>query len=255
MFELTLDVEAGELARYREGVKAVASATHRTATEVMREELKDLVLDLVQSTPPGVGKGLDQAREIGEAKVRRDIRRTFRPISTLRVMRNPLGSRLAMRLQAAVRSGDTGLVDKILSAMGFVGVRVIARADPALHQAARDDKGHVPEGFRSYIVLDEASVREFEEEMLKHVGRAKAGWEPAARALGVALPDWITRHETPGKFEDRTTDPNEPSFTISNGVEYGDDFGELKILESALERAEKRLGRKLDAALSALSEE
>jgi hypothetical protein len=90
------------------------------------------------------------------------------------------------------------------------------------------------------VVLDDQSVREYEEEVFARIGIAKAGWETAARAVGVPVPEWVARHSTPGRFR-QVNGPDGPSIEIANDVEYGGDFDELEILEKALARRERSM--------------
>jgi hypothetical protein len=244
----SLEVDTSDLSRQ---VQAVAQAQGKTSREVLREELRTIVGEVVATTPPFSRHSLLESelaqRMAGERALLRDIRRVFRPVQTLRAWRRPTNPDARAALEKAVNAGDTSTVAAIL---GFDPQRVIERARPELHESARDNQGHVPESMRWFVVLDEGSVRDYQRLMLERVGKAKAGWETAAKALGVRLPQWVERHSTPGTFKE-SKDPNELGFSISNGVSYGNDFGELRILESAMERAEKRLGKRLEDALSA----
>jgi hypothetical protein len=147
-------------------------------------------------------------------------------------------------LARAAAKGQLRVVEKILGRF-----RVVMKAERSLHQGARDDHGRVPESFRPYIVLDEGSVRSYEAEVVKHVGSAKAGWETAARALGVPLPDWVSRHETPGRFKDDSRNADEPAYEISNDVVFADDFEHLRILERALANRERSMRGRIEREL------
>lgn len=247
----SLELDPGSLADFQRQTMALAAATGQSGGDVLREQTRLLVKDLVATTPP-FGRAahlqdIDKQYFIGKAAVRRDVRRVFRPVTTLRAWTRPTNRRVKRSLERAVRQGDTLAVARI---MRFNPGRVIARAEPRLHQSARDGKGTVPADFRWYVVLDEGSVREYEQEMFERIGRAKAGWETAARAVGVELPEWIERHASPGRFR-QVNGPDGPSIEIANDVAYGSDFDELHILEKALARREQAMGQELEKALGA----
>ncbi len=247
--EPELELDASEFATFERQTQRLAAAIGRPAGEVLREETRLLVQDLLASTPPfgrhGFLEDLEKQYFIGRRAVRRDIRRVFRPVTTLRAWRQPVNPRVKRELARAVRKGDTATVAKILK---FHNSRVIARAVAALHQRARNDAGTVPADFRWYVVLDEQSIRDYETEVFERIGKAKAGWETAARAVGVPVPEWIARHSTPGRFRE-VNGPDGPSIEIANEVEYGDKFDELRILERALARREKSMEDRLNRTL------
>jgi hypothetical protein len=244
-----LEMDRGSLLDFERQALDLAQRTGRSGAEVLRDQTRLLIHDLMTFTPP-FGRvpfleGIDKQFFIGKAAVRRDIRRVFRPVQTLRAWRQPVNGRVKRELERAVRRGDTATVARILSLQES---RVLPRVTPALHQQARDGKGRVPASFRWYVVLDDRSVREYEEEVFTHIGRAKAGWETAARALGVPVPEWIGRHSTPGRFR-QVEGPDGPSIEIANDVEYGGDFDELQILEKALARRQRSMEDQLNAAI------
>lgn len=249
--EASLEVDPQSLSQFQREVKALAAATHKAGAEVLREETHDLIKDVVATTPPfgRVAFVEDIANQfyIGKAAVRRDIRRVFRPVQTLRAWKRPFNARLKRELERAVGKGDVLAVAKILK---LRPERVLAKADASIHQSARDEKGRVPQSYRWYVVLDEESIRGLEDETFKRIGRAKAGWEAAARAVGLDLPEWIARHSTPGRFR-QVNGPEGPTIEIANDVEYADDFGELHILEKAIERSERRMEKKMEKSLGA----
>ncbi|HEX8310618.1 MAG TPA: hypothetical protein VF614_04815 [Chthoniobacteraceae bacterium] len=59
-------------------------------------------------------------------------------------------------------------------------------------------------------IVKKADFRRYQREVQSHVGRAKAGLQPAASVLGMAMPSWITRHDSSAygavdpHLEDRT---------------------------------------------------
>jgi hypothetical protein len=52
--------------------------------------------------------------------------------------------------------------------------------------------------------------------------------------LGVAVPEWIRRHATPGYIR-AVYNGAAPSVTIENQIIYAADYSELRIVEAAME--------------------
>ena len=82
------------------------------------------------------------------------------------------------------------------------------------------------------------------------VGKLKAGWLPAAQALGVSLPAWITRHGGRGRILDRTGDPDNPEIVLANSVSYASaQEADGRFAKIALEHRQGAMQRQLDARM------
>lgn len=81
-------------------------------------------------------------------------------------------------------------------------------------------------------------MKRYLNEKLKHVGKLKAGWVAAARALGYRPPGWVTRHSREanmGYIIDRAASPLSKYIELANLVPYGGDVEETAhIIEQCL---------------------
>ena len=169
----------------------------------------------------------------------RDIRKVFVPLRVLAdniSKENPkLGLALLMaggiatsnittrKARFSKASVDMDALDAIFRNMGMEG-RVIRYANGDLHEQARGRKGRVKRA-TPYFVVSEKSIDNYIKIKKAHVGRAKSGWVKAAAGLGLALPNWIRRHLTPGVYRDNTGANNpEASITVGNLVSFAGDF-------------------------------
>lgn len=230
--------------------------TGREAGEVIRDQARLFVRDLIAATPPFGGHTFDRRQEsfndqrrIGRARVEKDIRKKFislRQFIDERVHNQEIKEALAAAGGLGVskktgkgtfskRRANPEAVALILKNMG-IDMKVMVLPDPADHQRARTRKGRVNRP-RQVIVLQDRALDRYVRQVQEHVGKSKAGWLQAALALGVkGIPAWISAHVTPGLIEDESAKELEPSITIGNLVPWGADFDRGPIDAAAANR-------------------
>lgn len=232
-------------ANFGRELKNYSLQTRKNIGVVVREQAKLFVRDVINMTPPFPGgqRGATLGRAVapqthrraGEASLQRDIRRVFLPIDQLKIWDKTNDPRLSSQLQKAARAGDVAAVKAIFRNVGL-NMDAIPTAVRALHVGARGSRGRVPKRTVPNVVLASTSVRAYETRAKKSIGYAKAGWATAARALGVKLPAWLSRHRTPGLVNDQTHRLNSPFIIIGNLVPFAEDFGPLRIVQDALKQ-------------------
>lgn len=147
---------------FRQAMEEYDLHSKRSSGDVLKQQAKLFVRDIVSITPPGhaVGRssstgttilGAAASKKAGESAVRSDLARTV----------------------FEARNGG----------------------DPAtIHARARSKRtGRVPRSQRPAAARGVARYRAL---MLSRVGILASGWSAAARALGLSLPAWISRHGT-----------------------------------------------------------
>lgn len=104
----------------------------------------------------------------------------------------------------------------------------------AFHQSKRDKRGRVKSrgsrargDARGAIVTTKRLKREYLRKLWARVGVAKAGWLPSARALGVKLPAWVSRHSGSLGYLLRARDGNRFGVTMRNDTVSIPDYERL----------------------------
>ena len=191
----------------------------KTLAEQMHTELKGIVRNVVEITPPGdfSNKGL-AAKKQGEGRIKSDLHKLFNPI--------------------AARSGQ-----------GFGFER---SADlPNLHKRHRNRRGRIT-GKPGYYVK-QRDFNAYQKTVVKRVGKLAAGWNRAAARFGYKPPAWVWRHASPG-FVRVTLNDRHLNFVMINKVPYA---GEQKNMEARIQYAinmqENKLKRRINNRWKAAS--
>jgi hypothetical protein len=210
--------------------------------KTLKGEGKLFVRDCIAMTPP-IGPHPIQEfsnsqgqRRRGEKAVSRDIDKQFASAKSLKILTNPQNKKLDHDLEKAIKYGRIAEVEAILKSVGLNFTDHVAlEATEEYHKANRDSRGRV-KGFRQFILRTQ-SIERVRKKAIEDVGEAKGAWCKAAAALGLALPNWITRHSGgPGLYQDNSDDQLNPSITIGNLIDWAQQFeGRIGIVESALQ--------------------
>jgi hypothetical protein len=165
---------------YREAFRQAMSAAMHTAIRV--------------TFPQGLGA---TDVEAGEATARTDIRRVFLSIET--IVRDTTSQKLREGLEKSLAKGNWTATAALLRARGFKSLQILP-FDPSLHEARRSRHGRVT-GRPTLLIREssDATLNRYIAKKISHVGRAKAGWLPAAVKFGSSrIPRWVARH-APGE--------------------------------------------------------
>jgi len=257
----------------REFERALANFQRDTElgwVEVIKMQARLLVERLIEWTPP-FGKD-KAAQQKGMATVEGDIRRVFIPFKDVPFLVKEIAQR---RLEGLAGEKDfdrvefrNGKIQKEWEQKDWSALRVIfersveAKArlfkitrtpDPGDHQAARV-AGRVKKRRQPNVVIERvASLKSYIREIQRRVGTAKAGWIRGAQLLMAKFPAWIgkTGGESLGSVQDNSTNPLNPSITVSNEVPYASDIfpgSKLsELLSTRIRDMEKNAERFVDA--------
>lgn len=265
----TLEIASSELLRFNRMVEKFSTETRRSFKDVLWQQAKLLVKDLIRATPPFGGNAFSESfnaqRRVGMEAVERDIRSVFtslrefvgrlhdQDLANALSMAGGLGSMNKTRRNRGWRSGvDMQALEAIFRNMGMDG-RIIRDVKPELHEQARNQRGRVGKRSKSYIVVDEGSIKRYIKLKQSHIGKAKAGWMKAAIGLAVSgIPRWIRDHLAPGVFTDKSNGILEQSITVGNLVSYAADFSE-RPFRAAIENRIRSMKIQMEKIAAALA--
>jgi len=218
-------------------IARLAAASRRTNREVVQQQARLVVVDLIKCTPPTGNRPLTETfgfqRRKGEMTADRDIHRLFQPLTSIKAVMYPTGAgknakrQRSQYLKHLAEKGDWNTLSQALFHMGVTETLVPMQGSLELgeYRAAWKlfgARGNVSaKRARRYLVWDSSALERVRTEVKNRVGWAKAGWMTAARALGVKrIPSWIADHPAPGGIEDGLSNGDQPSFTVINAVSY-----------------------------------
>lgn len=263
-----------ETSEFDRAAKALSHGLRQDTATVLRRIAKNFVKDCVKFTPP-FGEGTSQEsfaaqRRIGVEAVRSDIEGMFRPFGQFDFDANrstvlafveekstffnrPENAGLRQRTLDAIKGNRWDDVRKIFQDTSMPIVRFRRTATEALHDNARNRYGRVVGSYKShpYFVAESDSIKRVLKENVNKVGMAKGGWAKAAAALGLSLPRWITRHGSPGVFEETKGGFwRWPSIVVGNAVPFIQDTGkELRIIKRAMDNRIYAMRKELEIVL------
>lgn len=166
--EIVAEAEIGDLPLVR-----YAHVMRRTFPEVLQRGARGVVRRVLAITPPAEGPNANQTGTLGnDSKVRgnraieRDIRRIFVPVR--------LKGKRKEKLVDLAQVHRIGLLNK--------------RPGKQMRRHFMTPFGSTP------LWVDVRKYNQLATDLRSHVGRLAAGWVPAAQALGVSTPAWVTRH-------------------------------------------------------------
>ena len=233
-----------ELSRLRKHVKGKAG-------KLMTDEAKLLVADLIKLTPPTDGRhplttNLKQHEVAGQKAILTDLRKVIKDVTQLDMYKNP---RIKNWLNKAFKNHDWALVmDIINDHSGNAGMQV----PTGWHEESRNRRGRVKSGPRFYVkdTKKEAKLMAYAKGVFKRMGKAKAGWLPAARKLKLAQRHYIgfiKRHRGRGLIRMKTKNTYDPVIYIANLVSYIQKAGrEQRIMAVALRHRADNIRLKIE---------
>jgi len=242
-----------DYSRFDASVARVIDETGRTGGDVIRQQTRLFVRDAIALTPPTgnapLTESLSMQKKAGEGAVKNDISRGFTEIEDMSIVKDT-SNKFGQTLKRYARTGEVGKLKTVLKRTGFKG-SVVASPSRYSHSKIRDKYGRVRKGeVNTFLVMRSGTVAKFTKEVQKLVGRAKAGWNNAARALGLPVPAWIARHAEPGELIDDSRNLQNPSMVVSNHVPFAQHHNRTnQIIQRALNRRAESMEHQLNAAL------
>lgn len=242
--------------KYRQAASDLMRTFRIDGKEMLRDESRLLVRDLMKLTPPANNGGLSAGQRAAE----RDVGKVFLPIrKALKLMREAMGSdRVSKLVTLLLRKGKFEQAKYWLlpSTQGNMLVRVSEHTrsghrvgqyyqtrkitshpipgvttatevtpyfDRTKHPQRRNNWGRINGAYYSQILLDNRAgqaLRRYIQEVKSRVGFSLAGWIPSADKMGFrAIPAWVAKHrgKAPGNIIDSTNAPSDKmSVTLVN---------------------------------------
>jgi hypothetical protein len=165
-----MDLIADIVSRGPDPLLQFALVSHKSLPDVVRQGGRGAIRHVISFTPPataaGIQGGLDsgsEAKQRGFRTIERDLNKVFSPV----------------RIKGKRRGGMTGAE--------LVGVHL-------RHLAAKRPGSPMRRDRPQPYFVDRRLFQQLLVKLRSHVGRLAAGWMPAAAALSVATPAWISRH-------------------------------------------------------------
>jgi hypothetical protein len=267
--ELDSILQDGLSEGWSEGIARVIDVGNRTKDDVLKQETKLLLLELVRLTPPTGNapftENFSDQKQAGENAIKGDIMgrtggsRSQRSIGLFYAapaafLRNKPSAN-TVKLFAKKDGTVYGVEKKLFQPNASIGVM------SAHHQRFRTANGRVSTAgaltrdvgrwkFIDKMVVSKGALASYMRVVRGRVGMAKSGWVTAARNLGVTLQAWINRHSQPGEGTLDLRGNDESSITISNLCAFAQKHGRnLRIVQRAIDRRTDSMNHRMDSAL------
>lgn len=178
-----------DLTRYRADMNRFITELNADGVQLLKEEMRLLLRDVVRFTPP---KTYAQGRKAIEG----DLRRVARPLDPAKIQMPALQKAIARRDVAAIEA-----ITKNLGG-GWRG-RTLLRSLAAIKEAhlrLRNRYGRVRGDGRQMAFFND--WRKYLRTVQDRSGWTRAGWWRAADGVGLSLPSWVNKHRAyaPGGF-------------------------------------------------------
>lgn len=239
--------------KFDAAVSRVINETGAVGGVVIKQQTKLFVRDAMDLTPPTGGAPFTETsgsqKKAGEMAVKSDITRGFTEIESLGIVKDP-DNKTGQALKRYARRGEFGKLETLVKRMNWKG-KLLAFPGRRRHLEIRDKYGRVRKGAASNtLIMRTGSVAPFLKAAQALVGRAKAGWANAARALGLPVPQWVSRHSEPGELIDDSQNLQNPSMVVANYVPFAQHHNRTnQIIQRALNRRAAAMDNQLNAAL------
>lgn len=212
---------------------------------VLRQQARLLTSDLVKFTPPfdpksPIASSLQSQRKVGEGAVSRDVNRAQKDIRELKMFQPGTNKNFEKLLRTRNIPGLT----LVLQRSGITNAKVFSEATMARHNYERNRRGIVPvrRDRNNYVLDRKATLNQIRREKMAQVGKAKAGWKPAANKFGPRLPNWIRRHYGNGSVTDNSKANLRPYIQVTNNVPYIQSYAQVnRIVQRALDNRARNM--------------
>lgn len=206
-------------------INRLVEHTGKTGMEVLRQQAKLFVRDARAFTPPtgnspvveSQDSGLQSQKRAGEGAIVSDLHKLFKLVDDMKMVSQPTNQALADRMRKYAQQGNVEAVESIFRRSGITAP-VYREASAIVHKYARNKRGRVRDK-ASVFILRKRGIVALRQGLFKKLGQAKAGWNAAARSLGLGVPAWVSRHGGSGMIQ-QDPSPTTPSITIANLVGY-----------------------------------
>ena len=189
--------------------------------KLIKDEAKLLVRDCIKLTPPTTGgagilkENLKKQEQSGKNAILRDIRRIVKDVKDLDMYKN---EKVKSWLNRAFKNHDWNLVLDIVGGGDGAGMQVPEK----IHEQYRNKRGRMQRVVPKFWIKDTPARKKlltYAKKVFERVGKAKAGWLPAARRLKLAKRHYIkfiSRHNGKGMVADNTKGTQNPFVIVAN---------------------------------------
>jgi len=194
----TITIDAS---KWNAQVLALSVALGKDGPEVMKDEARLLIKQVIGFTPP-------RNKKHGENAIERDINRAVKPLNDAYFESD------ALKELARTKTPDQ--MQAILRGMKGWERWEVKPFEKRLHNSKKDRRGRVQGRWRVFAhAADE--VLAYIAKIKGHAGRLRAGWLPSYRMLGGKLPAWVARHASGARgYGTMSLNPQKPVITIEN---------------------------------------
>jgi hypothetical protein len=220
----------------------------------VRHRARVATQDLLKWTPPR-GKhpskeSFNEQKKRGQKTLERDIRRVFFALDQAKIITAPENEKLANDLKRYIASGNTGAIERILRNLRIPFKSLHKLPYPSLHEAARDRRGNVRKA-QGHLVLRDASIKKYIRQRQPMIGEFKAGWNAAARALGVPSrhwPAWVSGQKVgAAPVVDRLKNVSRPTLTLVNASKWINSGDQERFVDAVLAINQIKMQKELRA--------
>ena len=215
--------------------------TGLTSAQLLTRIAKGVTRRLLLATPPfavkkknlssqkkgGFVSGKEQLR-IGENAVKRDVSLMFPLAKNFPPIKD--GSAIGNRLMSLIENGRYSDATKMAKQIGVLSPDYFSGFAPRINRQWHLERREMYIGnknvskrhkikSRAWFIGDESARDAYIAKELMSVGKAKAGWNMAAKRLNVTVPAWVKRHSMPGVFQG-IKDKYKPVIVVANAVDY-----------------------------------
>jgi hypothetical protein len=180
-------------AQYRDSLNQFVTKLNADGVVLLKEEMRLLLRDILAFTPPTKSPKGDEvrynARQRGATAIENDMARLATPMDWKNIEMPALAK--------AVHKRDIAAIKAITSHFkgGWKGRPILASLAEiqASHLRNRTRYGRIRGNKKQLAFLTDWN--KYTGSLKKRVGWTRAGWMRAARAVGLPLPSWVTRHQ------------------------------------------------------------
>lgn len=184
----------------------------RDRSELIRDQMRFAVRAIIDLTPPNT-------LAEGRAAVKRDISNAMSPWGgedgQFRGIKN---EGLRGRLVEYQRLGEYDKLKEVWAKIGARSPLQLLDFEPALHHRVQDARGHVNTP-QNIMVPQLRAWKDYVSRIQDKVGRARGGWAASADLVGLAIPQWVRRHDGGGSANLNIT-PGTATYTFINNAVF-----------------------------------
>lgn len=223
---------------------------------LVEQEARLFLKEVVKWTPPAhQGVTGSAAKKAGELAVLRDIKKLYATPGDAYDAIKEVDVDLANAFWELQKEGNYAAAANILNLVGgrtYLKTRSFAAFDGGqIHRQFRGSRGKVRAGGAVLIVTDPAKLKAYIKTMQGQVGILAAGWNKAAKRLGVTLPAWVARHGSANGDIGVQLGEGKMVIVIANKVRFGSAQQLQSRTDYVLGIRRNKLMRRLRGALNA----